>query len=105
MAYSIYIKHMFTTIGCFEDAMLLQLPGFTFVSSSPYSNCAILVVRSKFLSLCKTNKLHCEQRFFSSTAFIVYEVVRVACLSRSYKTNRLRDRHTSDGNDIVKQKC
>ena len=56
MAYSIYIKHMFTTVGCFEDAMLLQLPGFTFASSFPYSNCVILVVRSQFLSLCKTNK-------------------------------------------------
>ena len=56
MAYSIYIKHMFTTVGCFEDAMLLQLPGLTFASSFPYSNCVILVVRSQFLSLCKTNK-------------------------------------------------
>ena len=56
MAYSIYIKHMFTTVGCFEDAMLLQLPRFTFASSFPYSNCVILVVRSQFLSLCKTNK-------------------------------------------------
>ena len=56
MAYSIYIKHMFTTVGCFEDAMLLQLPGFTFASSFPYSNCVILVVRSQFLSLCETNK-------------------------------------------------
>ena len=56
MAYSIYIKHMFTTVGCFEDTMLLQLPGFTFASSFPYSNCVILVVRSQFLSLCKTNK-------------------------------------------------
>ena len=36
--------------------MLLQLPGFTFASSFPYSNCVILVVRSQFLSLCKTNK-------------------------------------------------
>ena len=56
MAYSIYIKHMFTTVGCFKNAMLLQLPRFTFASSFPYSNCVILVVRSQFLSLCKTNK-------------------------------------------------
>ena len=35
-AYSIYIKHMFTTVGCFEDALLLQLPGFTFAISFPY---------------------------------------------------------------------
>ena len=38
-------------------------------------------------------------------AFSVYEFVRVACLSRSYiKKNRLRDRHTSDANDIVNAK-
>ena len=54
MAYSIYIKHMFTTIGCFEDAMLLQLPGFTFASSFPYSNCVILV--NFFLCAKQTNK-------------------------------------------------
>jgi len=100
MAYSIYIKHMFTTVSCFEDAILLQLLGFTFASSFPYSNCVILVVRSQFLSLCKTNKLPCEQRFLfvclfvpsehwflSRMVFSVYDVVRVAFLSRSYKTN------------------
>ena len=44
-------------------------------------------------------KLPCEQRFLYDTAFSVYEVVRVACLSRSwfvyspgsYNTNQLRD--------------
>ena len=94
MAYSIYIKHMFTTVT------LLELPGFTFAGSFPYSNCVILVVRSKFLSLCKRNKLPCEQRFLfvclfvpsehwflSCIVFSVNDVVRVAFLSRSYKTN------------------
>ena len=60
----------------------------------------ILVVRSQFLSLCKTNKLPCEQRllfvclfvpskhwFLSCMVFSVYDVVRVAFPSRSYKTN------------------
>ena len=49
MAYSIYIKHMFTTVGCFEDAMLLQLPGFTFASSFPYSNLSSEVSISFFV--------------------------------------------------------
>ena len=104
MAYSIYIKHMFRTVGCFENAILLHLPGFTVASSFPYTNCVILV-RSKFLSLCKTNKqTTLRAEIFLPMAFSVYEVVRVAFLSRSYKTNWLRDWHTSDANDIVNAK-
>ena len=72
MAYSIYIKHMFTTVGCFEDTMLLQLPGFTFASSFPYSNCVILVVRSQFLSLCKTNKQTTLRAEFSVCLFVFF---------------------------------
>ena len=120
MAYSIYIKHMFTTVGCFEDAMLLQLPGFTFASSFPYSNCVILVVRSQFLSLCKTNKqttlraevsvclfvffVPSKHWFLSCMVFSVYDVVRVAFPSRRYKTNWLSDGHTSDAKDIMNAK-
>ena len=115
MAYSIYIKHMFTTIGCFEDAMLLQLPGFTFASSFPYSNCVILV--NFFLCAKQTNKLPCEQTllfvclfvpskhwFLSCMVFSVYDVVRVAFPSRRYKTNWLSDGHTSDAKDIMNAK-
>ena len=38
MAYSIYIKHMFTTVGCFEDAILLQLPGLNFFLCAKQTN-------------------------------------------------------------------
>ena len=116
MAYSIYIKLMFTTVGCFENAILLQLPGFTSASSFPYSNCVILVVRSKFLSLCKTNKLPCKQRFlfvclypastsFSLAWFLAFTMSFASLSCRVViKKNRLRDRHTTDASDIVNAK-
>ena len=77
MAYSIYIKLMFTTAGCFENAILLQLPGFTFASSFPYSNCVILV-KSKFLSLCKTNK----QTIVRGEASLLHGLQRLRIRSR-----------------------